>query len=106
MHWYDERTGTEHLWGVGHLAVKVSETDGYGVRAVVRQSTVLGAGAGVHESGGWAALGAHRDRRMRIGDDTSVWIGWAGSSPFRARVGAVPPWWERPPDPAETERGP
>lgn len=94
VHWYDDETGTEHIFGFGHLAVKVSDADEHGVRAVVRQSTVVGVGAGAHESGGYAVIGYHADRQMRIRNDTNFWVGWQGTSPFRARVGAVPPWWE------------
>lgn len=98
IHWYDQKNGTEHIWGFGHLAVKVSECDKDGVRAVVRESSLVGVGMGVHESGGYAAIGYHADRRMHIQNDTNFWIGWMGHSLFRTRVGAVPPWWDSVPD--------
>ena len=94
VHWYDAETGTEHVWGLGHLAVKVTDPDKDGVRDVVRESTVVGLGGGAHESGGYAVLGYHSDRRMIIRNDTNFWIGWTGHSLFRARVGAVPPYWD------------
>lgn len=55
---------------------------------------MLGIGVGRHESGGYAALGYHSDRRMTIKNNTNLWIGWVGDSLFRTRVGALPPWWE------------
>jgi hypothetical protein len=86
------------VWGIGHLAVRITDPDPDGVRAVVRESSVVGIGAGAHESGGYAAIGYHADRRMQIRNDTNLWIGWKGHSLFRTRVGAVPPWWEGVPD--------
>ncbi len=34
VHYYDPKTGAEHIWGVGHLVMKVSAPN-EGVRAVV-----------------------------------------------------------------------
>ncbi|MEL6796119.1 MAG: hypothetical protein AAFO89_04770 [Planctomycetota bacterium] len=98
VHWYDKETGTAHVLGIGHLAVKVTEPDDHGVRAIVRESSSIGLNAGVHESGGYAGVGYHADRRMRIRDDTNLWIGWVGNSLFRTWVGAMPPWWNGVPD--------
>lgn len=98
VQWFDEETGTEHIWGFGHLAVRVTDPDPSGVRGVVRESSMVGLGVGVHESGGYAAVGYHSDRRMLIQNNTNLWIGWVGNTLFRTRVGAVPPWMTGVPD--------
>ncbi len=41
VHYYDPKTGAEHIWGVGHLVMKVSAPD-EGVRAIVRSSETIG----------------------------------------------------------------
>ena len=41
VHYYDPKTGAEHIWGVGHLVMKVSAPN-EGVRAIVRSSETIG----------------------------------------------------------------
>lgn len=46
MHYYDSKTGTEHLWDIGHLQMKVS-MESNEVKSVVRGTELLGV------AGGW-----------------------------------------------------
>lgn len=91
VHYYDAKTGTEHLWGFGHLAMKVSEPS-EGVRAIVTGTDVAGVGVGRNKGGGYATIGWHRGRYLVVmDDDAAVRFEWPRSSFLAVRVGSRPP---------------
>ena len=88
VHYFDPHTGTEHLWGVGHLKMKVTPVH-EGVRGVVRGVEMLGLGIGRDGSYGYVALGWHNHQRLDILDDnTSIRLEWCGSDFANVRVGS------------------
>lgn len=88
IHYFDPHTGTEHLWGVGHLKMKVTPVH-EGVRGVVRGVEMLGLGIGRDGSYGYVALGWHNHQRLDILDeDTSIRLEWCGNDFANVRIGS------------------
>ena len=88
IHYFDPATGTEHLWGFGHMKVKVTPVN-EGLQAVVRGVEVLGLGLGRDDGYGYIALGWHNRQRLDILDEnTSVRIEWCGHDFANVRVGS------------------
>lgn len=88
IHYFDPYTGTEHLWGIGHLKMKVTPVN-EGVRGVVRGVEMLGLGIGRDGSYGYVALGWHNHQRLDIlDDDTSIRLEWCGNDFANVRVGS------------------
>lgn len=56
IHYFDPETGIEHLWGIGHMRMKVGEAN-EGVRAVVVGTDTLGMAAGSTVYDRYVALG-------------------------------------------------
>ena len=87
IHHYDARTGTEHVWGFGHMKMKVTAPS-EGVQAVVRCNETFGV------AGGWVSdhpsilVGWDKQARMDIIDpDTSIRLEWPDGSLFNVRIG-------------------
>ena len=53
IHYFDSETGTEHIWGFGHMQMKVSASN-EGVRAIVRGTETVGVAIGVGEDESYA----------------------------------------------------
>ena len=88
IHYYDPKTQTEHLWGFGHMAMKVSEPS-EGVRAVVRGVDTIGLGVGSLPGHGYLAAGWQSVRRLEIVDEnTAVRLEWPTADFFNVRVGS------------------
>lgn len=88
IHYFDQKTGTEHLWGIGHMKVKVSQPS-EGLQAVVRGVDVIGVGGGRVADEGYLALGWQSQQRMDIlNEDTSIRLEWCGSDFANVRVGS------------------
>lgn len=45
VHYYDAKTGTEHIWGFGHMKMRVTPPN-EGLQTVVRGTDVIGASIG------------------------------------------------------------
>ncbi len=92
LHYYDTDTGTEHIWGVGHMAMKVGST-AVELGSVARRTDVLGVSVGrrqdegAHLEIGWAAT----QRVDILQNDTKLCLAWRDSSFYQVRVGDVFP---------------
>lgn len=58
IHYFDPETGTEHLWGFGHMKVKVTPVN-KGLQAVVRGTDVLGISVGSTDRQSYLTAGWH-----------------------------------------------
>jgi hypothetical protein len=65
IHSFDQRTGTEHIWGFGHMRMKVAPPN-EGLQAVLRGTDVLGLGLGLGDRESYLILGWHRSERLDI----------------------------------------
>lgn len=63
IYYRDAETGAEHIWGIGHLATKVSAPED-GKQAVIREATLAGVALGMEE--GAVGMSAGWDQRERI----------------------------------------
>lgn len=93
IHYYDPETGTEHLWGIGHMRMKVGEAN-EGARAIVAGTDTLGMAAGSAAYDRYIALGWQRLSRLQVvGEDTTVRLEWPTSDLFSVRAGRqLPPY--------------
>ena len=94
IHYFDSETGTEHIWGFGHMQMKVSPPN-EGVRAIVRGTETVGVAVGVGEDESYALLGWQKLSNLYIVDsDTAVRLEWPSSDLFEVRVGTEFPFFE------------
>ncbi len=88
IHYYDARTGVEHLWGFGHLQMRVQPPTN-GVTAAITGNEVVGVrvGAGVSEYG--LSVG-YDSRRMVVVDPSAapLVVAWPEADFFSVRVGS------------------
>lgn len=96
VHYYSPSTGTEHVWGVGHMKFKkTAGGEGEGVQAVVTGMEVYGVGARVGAGRKYLMLGWLSDQELTAVDEhVSIRFEDAGGGLFRMRVGTRPPWEE------------
>lgn len=91
IQYFDPATGTEHLWGFGHLRMKVGDVN-EGVRAVVTGTETLGIAAGSVASERRITVGWERVSRFRVLDaDSSVRLEWPSADLFSVRLGSAFP---------------
>jgi len=91
IHYFDPETGTEHLWGFGHLKMKVSQPR-EGLQAVVRHTGTVGVAAGHLEQEGYTHAGVHWSERLDVvSEDTAIRFEWPDNDLFNVRVGSELP---------------
>lgn len=56
IHYFDSESGTEHIWGVGHMAMKAAAPS-EGLKAVARRTDILGISAGRTREGAHFEIG-------------------------------------------------
>jgi hypothetical protein len=91
IHYYDGRTGTEHLWGFGHLRMRIQEP-AEGIQAVVKGVQTTGAkfGVGTEEYG--FLIGYDNRRTVFVSPTNAAFVlEWPDASFFNLRVGTNPP---------------
>lgn len=88
VHYFDAATGTEHVWGIGHLKMKVAPS-GEGLQAVVRGTDLVGLSVGRTDQQLHATLGWNRVQRLDVlADDVSLRLEWPSSDFVSVRVGS------------------
>ncbi len=88
IHYYDPDTGVEHVWGFGHMKMKIAEPN-EGLRAVVHGTDVVGLGVGKAPDQSYLTLGWQRVQSVDIRDaDTALRLEWPTSSFGSVRVGS------------------
>jgi hypothetical protein len=88
VHYFDAEHNTEHIWGVGHMAMKVSAPN-EGLKAVAIRTDVVGVAVGslhkdVHFELGWGA----RQRIEIVDENTALCLAWPKGSFYNARIGS------------------
>jgi hypothetical protein len=87
VHYYDEETGAEHVFGFGHLVMKVSVPEG-SHQAIVTGTDIVGLGLGKNKEGGYLTLGWDKRRWIEIIDgNTTVDFIWPDGNFLNTRVG-------------------
>jgi len=91
IQYYDPETQTDHIWGIGHMQMRVSE-DNEGVRAVVRGTDTIGLSAGRLRHESFFSLGWQRNQWLDVIDsDTAIRLEWPSNDFSEVRVGTAPP---------------
>lgn len=91
LHYYDEDTGAEHVYGFGHMVMKVSAPKA-GHQAVVTGTDLIGLGIGRNADGGYLSLGWDNRRRIEIIDqNTAVDLIWPDADFLNMRIGGHVP---------------
>ncbi len=91
--YFDARNGIEHVWGIGHLAMKVGSPN-EGLKAVGQRTDTLGLSIGKAQEGYHLELGWCSYQQIDVVDqNTQLCVAWPAGSLYSARVGS-----EFPPD--------
>ncbi len=94
IHRYDAATGTEHVWGLGHLSMRVQPVE-EGRQAVITGRSVAGLGLAAGRDTWGLSLGWDQVTRVNAWDDSvAVRVDWPTGSLADVRIGALPPWAE------------
>ncbi len=88
VHYFDANNNIEHIWGIGHMAMK-SVPANEGVKAVSRRTDLAGFSIGRLEEGIYFNIGWDTRQRIDIVDeDTQLCMAWPRSSSFyNVRIG-------------------
>jgi hypothetical protein len=87
VHYFDAATGTEHIWGVGHMKMKAA-SPAEGLRAVVRGTDLVGVSVGRTDRQFHVTLGWNRLQRLDVlAEDVSLLLEWPSSDFVSVRVG-------------------
>ncbi len=88
FHYFDPETGTEHLWGIGHLKMKVAPPR-EDVRGVVRGTETVGLAFGTTPHGGFASVGWQEFTTLEVVNrDTELRLEWPSNDLFELMVGS------------------
>ncbi len=88
LHHYDEATGTEHIWGFGHMKMKVAACN-EGLQAIVHGTDVFGLSLGIGEQQNYLTAGWHRTQRLDVvAESTTIRYEWPDSDFANVRVGS------------------
>lgn len=88
LHYYEEESGVEHIWGIGHMKMKAAKPN-EGLQAVVHGTNVLGFSLGKADKHGYLTLGWQRLEFIDIlKESTSIRLEWPDNSFVNLRVGS------------------
>lgn len=92
FHYYDARTGVEHVWGFGHLQMRVLPPTN-GVQAVIKGYSIVGAKMGGSPDDYGLSLGYDSRRMIFISPvDAQFCLQWPDANFFNVRIGTnLPP---------------
>jgi hypothetical protein len=71
LYYRDIESGTDHLWGFGHLATKISEPNDK-KQAVIRQVTLAGFGLDVEDESFEISAGWHQSERIHLYEENAA----------------------------------
>jgi hypothetical protein len=91
VHYYDEKTGAEHIFGLGHMVMKASTPD-KNHQAIVRGTDILGVAFGKNDEGSYLSLGWDSRRRINvINEDALIELVWPDGDFLNTRIGSSLP---------------
>ena len=96
VHYYDQETNTENLFGIGHFQMKVAPQR-ENVIGIVSGISALGLSLGTTAHGAHFGAGLLKEYRLSIlQEDASVRLEWPNAEFFSVRVGSTPPFLKEP----------
>jgi hypothetical protein len=88
VQYYDPDTGTTHVWGLGHMTMKVNPPN-EGLQAVVRATSLLGLSLGRTSGRTYLTLGYDTEQQTDIvAESTAVRLEWPSGDLFNLRAGS------------------
>ncbi len=88
IQYYDSKSGTEHIWGFGHMAMKPSAPV-EGLKMTAYRTDVMGITIGRLREGVHFGMGWVGSQRIEVVDEnTRLCLGWPHGSFYKARVGS------------------
>jgi hypothetical protein len=88
IQYYDPETGINHVWGLGHMSMKMSPPNER-LQAVIRATSVLGLSIGRTHDRTYLTLGYDSEQQTDIvAESTSVRLEWPASDLFNLRAGS------------------
>jgi hypothetical protein len=88
LHYYDPATATEHLWGIGHMAMRVGVPN-EGLKTLGYRTDVVGFSIGCGDRETFLGCGWNARQQIEILDEnTSVWLSWPEGSFYKFRAGS------------------
>ncbi len=90
LQYVDRETGTTHLYGFGHMRVRVPPSN-EGKSAVYTGVDTLGLGVGLGSSQRYLTAGWCRNTELLLYDDASLRLEWPSRDPFDIHFGSLPP---------------
>jgi len=86
VHYFDAKTGTEHIWGFGHMRMKAT-VDGAEPQAVVSGVETAGVTVGVGSAGTYLNVGLNRrDTTQVAAEGTNVRMEWPEGDFYQLEV--------------------
>ena len=88
IHYYEDKTGVEHIWGFGHMKMKAAKPN-EGLQAVVHGTDLIGVSLGKADQHGYFTVGWQRLEYIDVlKESTSIRLEWPDSSFVNVRVGS------------------
>ena len=88
VHYFDTESGTEHIWGIGHMAMKYSVPDEE-LKAVGHRTDVVGISIGRLQEETYLTVGWNARQRIEIVDEnTQLCLAWPYGSFYNVRIGS------------------
>jgi hypothetical protein len=91
VRYYDAKTGTEHVWGFGHLRMKSAPVQASGVESVISGTSTLGLSLGTGREDYYVTAGWDYRRRIVLGTNAAFALEWPRADFFNVRIGTNPP---------------
>jgi hypothetical protein len=92
VHSYDKKTGTEHVWGIGHVAMRVVD-ENEGLQGVVRKTEFVGLAFSSCPQELFIGAGYNKQQRLHIIDaDARIRLEWPTADMLHIRIGSEFPY--------------
>ena len=92
VHSYDEKTGVEHVWGFGHIAMRAVDAN-EGLQGVVRETEFVGLAFSSCPQELFLSVGYSKQHRLHIIDeDTQIRLEWPTADMLNIRIGSAFPY--------------
>ncbi len=90
LHYYDKRTGTEHVWGIGHMRMKAAPV-AEDIDSVVTGTSIAGVSLGAGREDYYLTAGWDYRRRIVLGTNAAFALEWPNADFFNVYASDKPP---------------
>jgi hypothetical protein len=88
VRYVDPQTGIEHLWGIGHLTLRLTAPS-ENTHAIMTSASTMGLAVGRMRDEHYLALGfSHHERAEVVDGDSALCVGWPRFGAAGIRVGS------------------